>query len=104
MLGGDWTDGTMTDFQWRHFQGAVILWAVRWYRRSSISYPDLEEMLAARGVSFDHTTIYPWAKCYSTDTERRPRWVWTHGFDLSWVLGVPQPSGRGTWPERDRQT
>ncbi len=19
MLGGDWTDGTMTDFKWRHF-------------------------------------------------------------------------------------
>ncbi|MBA2107671.1 IS6 family transposase, partial [Klebsiella pneumoniae subsp. pneumoniae] len=31
MLGGDWTDGTMTDFKWRHFQGDVILWAVRWY-------------------------------------------------------------------------
>src|SRR3546814_10100709 len=29
MLGGDWTDGTMTDFKWRHFQGDVILWAVR---------------------------------------------------------------------------
>ncbi|KTG62484.1 transposase, partial [Klebsiella pneumoniae] len=26
MLGGDWTDGTMTDFKWRHFQGDVILW------------------------------------------------------------------------------
>ncbi len=21
----------MTDFKWRHFQGDVILWAVRWY-------------------------------------------------------------------------
>ncbi|HCF3302446.1 TPA: IS6 family transposase, partial [Pseudomonas aeruginosa] len=23
----------MTDFKWRHFQGDVILWAVRWYCR-----------------------------------------------------------------------
>src|SRR3546814_3044963 len=58
MLGGDWTDGTMTDFKWRHFQGDVILWAVRWYCRYPISYRDLEEMLTERGISVDHTTIY----------------------------------------------
>jgi hypothetical protein len=39
----------MTDFKWRHFQGDVILWAVRWYCRYPISYRDLEEMLAERG-------------------------------------------------------
>src|SRR3546814_10376196 len=64
MLGGDWTDGTMTDFKWRHFQGDVILWAVRWYCRYPISYRDLEEMLADRGISVDHTTIYRWVQCY----------------------------------------
>ena len=32
----------MTDFKWRHFQGDVILWAVRWYCRYPISYRDLE--------------------------------------------------------------
>src|SRR3546814_2545316 len=62
MLGGDWTDGTMTDFKWRHFQGDVILWAVRWYCRYPISYRDLEEMLAERGISVDHTTIYRWVQ------------------------------------------
>ena len=50
----------MTDFKWRHFQGDVILWAVRWYCRYPISYRDLEEMLAERGISVDHTTIYRW--------------------------------------------
>ena len=54
MLGGDWTDGTMTDFKWRHFQGDVILWAVRWYCRYPISYRDLEEMLPNFGIA--HTT------------------------------------------------
>src|SRR3546814_7473485 len=62
MLGGDWTDGTMTDFKWRHFQGDVILWAVRWYCRYPISYRDLEEMMAERGISVDHTTIYRWVQ------------------------------------------
>ncbi|MCV7961040.1 hypothetical protein ODQ57_23575, partial [Escherichia coli] len=45
----------MTDFKWRHFQGDVILWAVRWYCRYPISYRDLEEMLAERGISVDGT-------------------------------------------------
>src|SRR3546814_6972269 len=70
MLGGDWTDGTMTDFKWRHFQGDVILWAVRWYCRYPISYCDLEEMLAERGISVDHTTIYRWVQCYAPEMER----------------------------------
>src|SRR3546814_2035325 len=80
MLGGDWTDGTMTDFKWRHFQGDVILWAVRWYCRYPISYRDLEEMLAERGISVDHTTIYRWVQCYAPEMEKRLRWFWRRGF------------------------
>src|SRR3546814_6370040 len=76
MLGGDWTDGTMTDFKWRHFQGDVILWAVRWYCRYPISYRDLEEMLAERGISVDHTTIYRWVQCYAPEMAKRLRWFW----------------------------
>src|SRR3546814_21148289 len=76
MLGGDWTDGTMTDFKWRHFQGDVILWAVRWYCRYPISYRDLEEMLAERGLSVDHTTLYRWVLCYAPEMEKRLRWFW----------------------------
>src|SRR3546814_1332442 len=83
MLGGDWTDGTMTDFKWRHFQGDVILWAVRWYCRYPISYRDLEEMLAERGISVDHTTIYRWVQCYAPEMEKRLRWFWRRGFDPS---------------------
>ena len=59
----------MTDFKWRHFQGDVILWAVRWYCRYPISYRDLEEMLAERGISVDHTTIYRWVSATPGDGE-----------------------------------
>src|SRR3546814_11175564 len=86
MLGGDWTDGTMTDFKWRHFQGDVILWAVRWYCRYPISYRDLEEMLAERGISVDHTTISRWVQCYAPEMAKRLRWFWRLGFDPSWRL------------------
>src|SRR3546814_6420470 len=48
-LRADWAD-----FKWRHFQGDVILWAVRWYCRYPISYRDLEEMLRSE----EHTSEF----------------------------------------------
>jgi transposase, IS6 family len=45
-------------FKWRHFESEIILLCVRWYLRSSLSYRDLEEMMAERGLHVDHTTIY----------------------------------------------
>ncbi len=38
----------MSDFKWRHFQGEVILWAVRWYCRYGVGYRDLEQMMGER--------------------------------------------------------
>src|SRR3546814_19809714 len=97
MLGGDWTDGTMTDFKWRHFQGDVILWAVRWYCRYPISYRDLEEMLAERAISVDHTTIYRWVQCYAPAMEKRLRWLWRCGVDTTWRLDETSVKLRAKW-------
>ena len=47
----------MNPFHGRHFHGESILWAVRWYCKYGISYRELQEMLAERGVNVDHTTI-----------------------------------------------
>ena len=38
------------------FPPDVVLLAVRWYLRYSLSYRDLEELLAERGVEVDHVT------------------------------------------------
>ena len=40
------------------FPREVILLAVRWYLRYGLSYRDVEELLAERGVEVDHVTIY----------------------------------------------
>jgi len=66
----------MSDFKWRHFQGEVILWAVRWYCRYGVSYRDLEQMMGERGVPVDHTTIYRWVQKYAPEIENRLRWHW----------------------------
>ncbi len=50
----------MSDFKGRHFEGEIVLWAVRWYCRYGISYRDLEQMMGERGVAVDHSTIYRW--------------------------------------------
>jgi transposase-like protein len=47
-------------FKGRHFDRSVILLCVRWYLAYSLSLRDLEEMMAERGISVDHTTIHRW--------------------------------------------
>ena len=34
--------------------------AVRWYLRYGLSYRDVEELLAERGITVDHVTVYRW--------------------------------------------
>jgi IS6 family transposase len=44
----------MSVFKRRRFPAEIILLCVRWYCRCSISYRDLEEMIAKGGVAVDH--------------------------------------------------
>ncbi len=60
-------------FKWRHFEGQIILLCVRWYLRYGLSYRDLEEMMAERGLGVDHTTIYRWVQSYAPELEKRCR-------------------------------
>jgi IS6 family transposase len=64
---------TETPFKWRHFEAEIILLCVRWYLRYALSYRDLEEMMAERGLSVDHTTIYRWVQHYAPELEKRCR-------------------------------
>ena len=41
------------------FPRDVIGVGVRWYLRYGLSYRDVEELLAERGIEVDHVTIYP---------------------------------------------
>jgi hypothetical protein len=40
-------------FKWRQFEPEVILLAVGWYLRFSLSYRDVEELLAERGSFYE---------------------------------------------------
>jgi IS6 family transposase len=47
------------------FPPEVIVLAVRWYLRFALSYRDVEELLAERGIDVDHTTVYRWVQRFT---------------------------------------
>jgi transposase, IS6 family len=47
------------------FPPDVIVLAVRWYLRFGLSYRDVEELLAERGVEVDHVTVYRWVQRFT---------------------------------------
>jgi transposase-like protein len=47
------------------FPPEVIVLAVRWYLRFGLSYRDVEELLAERGVDVDHVTIFRWVQRFT---------------------------------------
>jgi hypothetical protein len=49
------------------FLREVIMLAVRWYLRYGLSYRDVEELLAERGIVVDHVTIYRWVQRFTPE-------------------------------------
>jgi transposase InsO family protein len=47
------------------FPPDIIVVAVRWYLRFGLSYRDVEELLAERGVEVDHVTVYRWVQRFT---------------------------------------
>jgi len=43
----------------------VITLAVRWYLRYGLSYRDVEELRAERGITVDHVIIYRWVQRFT---------------------------------------
>jgi len=47
-----------SEFAGFRFPPEVITLAVRWYLRFGLSYRDVEELLAERGIEVDHVSVY----------------------------------------------
>ena len=60
-------------FKWRQTAPELILCAVRWYLRYSLSLRDVEELLEERGLEADHTTVWRWVQCYAPELQHRVR-------------------------------
>lgn len=83
-------------FKWRHYQAEVIVVCVRWYLRYSLSYRDLEEMMAERGLSVDHSTIARWMLAYVPALEKRVKAQLKPTSD-SWKVDETYIKVKGVW-------
>lgn len=83
-------------FKWKHFQPEIILLNVRWYCRYALSYRDLEEMMAERGLSVDHSTINRWVLQYGPELDKRCR-SHLRSTNDSWRVDETYIKVRGKW-------
>ena len=84
------------EFSGRHFPKDVILTAVRWYLRYKLSYRDVQELTAERGVAVNYSTISRWVVAYAPvlANEARRR---KDGVGASWRLDETYIKVRGEW-------
>ena len=61
------SSSTSSVFAGFRFPREVIAVAVRWYLRYGLSYRDVEELLAERGVTVDHVTVYRWVQRFTPE-------------------------------------
>ncbi len=47
------------------FPPEVIVLSVRWYLRFGLSYRDVDELLAERGIDVDHVTVHRWVRRFA---------------------------------------
>ncbi|MCP3857997.1 MAG: IS6 family transposase [Actinomycetia bacterium] len=74
----------------------VILLAVRWYLRYGLSYRDVEELLAERGIDVDHVTVYRWVQRFTPlliDAARPCR----HAVGDRWFVDETYVKVNGVW-------
>jgi IS6 family transposase len=78
------------------FPREVIAVAVRWYLRYGLSYRDVEELLAERGIEVDHVTIYRWVQTFTPefiDAARSSR----HATGNRWFVDETYVKVAGRW-------
>ena len=83
-------------FKGRHFDREIIVLCVRWYLRYKLSFRDLVEMMAERGLSLAHTTIMRWIQRYVPEFEKR----WNRFARLagrSWHVDETYVKIKGRW-------
>ena len=80
----------------RGLRSHVIVLAVRWYLPYGLSYRDVEDLLAERGIEVDHVTIYRWVQRFTpllVDAARPCR----HVVGDRWFVDETYVKAAGVW-------
>src|SRR5437879_7692237 len=78
------------------FPPEVITLAVRWYLRFGLSYRDVEELLAERGIEVDHVTVYRWVQRFAPQFAEAAR-TRQHVIGDRWHVDETYLKVGGTW-------
>jgi len=79
-----------------HFPKCVVLQAVYWYLRYSLSYRDIEELMEERGIKLDHATVQRWVIKYTPLIEAEFRKK-KKAVGSSWRMDETYIKIKGTW-------
>ena len=83
-------------FKGRHFDRLIIIQAVRWYVTFKLSYRDVIDLLAERGVSVTHTTVMRWVQRYVPIFEKRWK-KYAYPTGSSWRVDETYIKVKGKW-------
>lgn len=84
-------------FKWRHFKKEIILLTVRWYLAYALSYRNIEEMMAERQLSVDHSTVNRWVLHYAPLLEAEFRQKYKRPVVSSWRMDETYIKVKGKW-------
>ena len=78
------------------FPPEIIVLAVRWYLRFGLSYRDVEELLAERGIEVDHVTVYRWVQRFTPQLTEAAR-PCRHAVGDRWFVDETYVKVAGRW-------
>jgi len=83
-------------FSGRQFPKDVILTTIRWYLRYKLSYRDIEELIAERGIEVDHSTVNRWVVNYAPLLAAQAQ-HYKRSVGISWRFDETYIKVRGRW-------
>jgi putative transposase len=87
----------MIDFKGHRFEKDLIMTCVCWYLAYPLSYRNLEEMMAERGVEVDHSSIYRWVRKFTPKLEAAFRKGNQRPVGTSWRMDETYIKVKGQW-------
>ena len=85
-----------TLFKGRHFNHLVIIQAVQWYITYKLSYRDVRDLMAERGVTVVHTTVMRWVQHFVPVFEKKWK-KYARPVGSSWRVDETYIKIKGNW-------